>query len=293
MDWSIAGASIQGISHVKHDIVCQDAIASHRKDTFYGIALSDGAGSLKYSDIGAQLITKISLRYVEHNYDAIYDGTINQSEMVDKIENYLMKKALKLKIKFEELGSTLQLVCIKDDKLIFIHIGDGVISYVNKSGLVEVLSHPMNGEFSNQTFFTTTKYENRLRLGIGEIKDAQSFILMSDGMSDSFYINKIKQMHKSTSRFAKFLHIHGVQEAKKFYLSVIKEYIMNRTGDDISLIVIDRNKVHSNEIVTKSTNEVSQQVDKIVNFKDNRIIKRIVFYILGVKNEWIKKRMLH
>ena len=289
MDWSIAGTSIQGVSHVKHDIVCQDAIASHRKDNFYGIALADGAGSLKYSDFGAQLITKISLRFVEHNYDAIYDGTINQSEMIDKIENYLMKKAQKFKIKFEELGSTLQIVCIKDDRFIFIHIGDGVISYVNKSGLVEVLSHPMNGEFSNQTFFTTTKYENRLRLGLGEIKDAQSFILMSDGMSDSFYINKTKQMHMSTSRFARFLHIHGMQEAKKYYLSVIKEYIMNRTGDDISLIVIDRNKVYTEMIPAKSVNKVSQQADTLVNFKENRIIKRIIYYILGLRNEWNKK----
>lgn len=280
MKWSIAGVSIRGVSHIKHNIVCQDAIASHRKDDFYGIALADGAGSLKHSDIGAKSITKISLRYVEHNYDAIYEGKINQYELISKIEDYLQNKALKLNIDFKELGSTLQLVCIKNDRFIFIHIGDGVISYMNKLGVVEVLSHPMNGEFSNQTFFTTTNYKDRLRLGIGEIKDAQSFILMSDGMSDSFYTNQTKQIHKSTSRFAKVLNVHGIEEAKKWYSNVIKANIMSRTGDDISLIVIDRKEVDKSiELTTKTKfinhiNEIihkKQEIDKIKKVYTNSV----------------------
>ena len=92
--WKIASSYIIGQGHISKNIPCQDrtyklvdieylkkpgkrkvfkqrrSIKSTRniidsKNSFYGLSLADGAGSCKYSDIGAELITKKILKYIK------------------------------------------------------------------------------------------------------------------------------------------------------------------------------------------------------------------------------------
>lgn len=271
--WIRAGVTTRGTSHIKKDIVCQDAIAEYTVDSFYGIALADGAGSLKHSDIGAKLMTRLSLRYMSRHFNDIYTGVVKQETLLAKIEHVLQLKAKKLDIPYKEMGSTLLMVAVKHDMFISIHIGDGVISYIDKNNRVKVLSHPMNGEFSNMTFFTTTPLENRLRIVIGELKNAKAFMLMSDGLSDSLYSDKEKTMQQNTSLLltGKVEEL-GEQKAIKWFENFIAHNIVKRTGDDISLIVMHQSdksvdkllesKLAHYQVYEKQQDDIAQEIRK-------------------------------
>ena len=56
-NWSVVGASVQGNSHVKMDIPCQDNHAYEYLSKGWGIAItSDGAGSVRLSHKGSAAV---------------------------------------------------------------------------------------------------------------------------------------------------------------------------------------------------------------------------------------------
>ena len=56
--WKCAGGQITGLGHEKFNIPGQDRIAIKENGLIKCIALADGAGSRKKSQIGAEIITK-------------------------------------------------------------------------------------------------------------------------------------------------------------------------------------------------------------------------------------------
>ena len=94
----------------------------------------------------------------------------------------------------KDLASTLLFVAVKDDKFILGHLGDGVIGYL-KNNCLKTASLPNNGEFSNETYFSTSKdASSHMKLAKGSVRDIDGFVLMSDGTADSFYNKKEKKL---------------------------------------------------------------------------------------------------
>jgi len=52
--WKQCGVAVQGKDHITANVVCQDNVASAFADGVYAIALSDGGGSRKFSQIGSE-----------------------------------------------------------------------------------------------------------------------------------------------------------------------------------------------------------------------------------------------
>lgn len=284
MKYVIAGASVRGSKHIKKGVVCQDAIAyyENESDSFYSIALADGAGSQKYSDVGAQFISEFILKYIYSHFNEIYTGSIDRYELTYTLEKALYQKAKKIAINYETIGSTLLAVCVKGDKLISIHIGDGVIAYKDINEKIHLLSHPMNGEFKDQTFFTNTNFKDKLRLGIVKIEKADSFILMSDGLSDSLYIDKDRSMvYKTTNLLFEKLNHLGIEEANKWYEQFILHSIFEkRTGDDISLIVMSKAIEDTKRFDFNETKFLLNEIDK----RDEEIKSLVDQYKLEKEN---------
>ncbi len=196
----VVGAAVKGKSHIRKGMPCQDKIniwrAKDKKNA--GIALSDGAGSSPYSQIGAEYSVNAVIPFVKNHFDgylnSLYKAKIEISEY---LTNGLKKVANESAIEFDDLACTLLFVVIRRKKnsvkYIAGHIGDGAIFYEQESMNVQVLSEPERGEYANTTVFLTSKnIKSKLRIYSGILKRPTGFMIMSDGAADTLYIRKTK-----------------------------------------------------------------------------------------------------
>jgi serine/threonine protein phosphatase PrpC len=211
-----AGASVRGTSHIKKNTPCQDKVyKSVSKDTTT-ISLADGAGSCSMSEIGADVSTQFVADYLCENFDKIFvQNTEKTIEiLLSNIKQLLTEKSEDLSVSLKELSSTLLFVSVKNSNYIAGHIGDGLIGcYLD--GNPEVLSFPENGEYSNQTYFTTSETaKDHFRIYKGELSSIDGFILMSDGSYDNLFDKGKKKLAAANKTFFSWIKDHNNSEHK-------------------------------------------------------------------------------
>ena len=237
--WKIAGASIAGSSHTKNDTPCQDFIYSLTMEEATCIALADGAGSCKYSDIGA----KISCIAITEHFTADFDRLFSLSTIeilryiIHFIRTRIGRKASMLETNKMELSSTLLFLAIKGDKFLLGHIGDGVICG-ELNGKLVLLSAPENGEFANTTYFVTSRnYKEHFRILRGNASDYTSFFLMSDGAAEALFHKKEQFFSPALKTFSSWLDKYQSNEVSAAIKSNMKNLFPKHTSDDCSIII--------------------------------------------------------
>ncbi len=196
----VAGAAVRGRSHIRDGKPCQDKYFVWRgKDKKYaGIALSDGAGSSSYSQIGAEYTVKKVIPFVKENFDLYHRSPLNAGrEIAEYLSKGLSEVAVANGLKLNDLACTLLFVVIRRRKnsvhYLAGHIGDGTIVYGRDSKDVKVLSEPERGEYANTTIFlTSSESKSRIRIYSGTLKRPIAFMLMSDGAADTLYIKRTR-----------------------------------------------------------------------------------------------------
>lgn len=215
--WKQCGVAVQGKDHIEAGVVCQDNVASACANGVYAIALSDGGGSRKFSEIGSEFSTCAAVELLTLRFDDFYDrmerikaGGPKASELLLglrlEILDYVLN-ALRTQVTAErslaDFGCTLQFAAIKDGRYVVGHVGDGVMAALYQRGLsrrVEVLSHPENGDGPNITFFITdNNAKDHLRLLHGECRQMEGILMMSDGPEEVLY-DAASGMHQNTQK---------------------------------------------------------------------------------------------
>ena len=131
-------------------------------------------------------------------------------------------------------------VCLKNDKIIVAHLGDGIILY-NKSDEIKVLSEPENGEFINQTYFVTSShYNHHLRLYKGSIDDISGFYLMTDGVSNLFYNSKTKFISEELKQTLASFNDDTDKSLEKSVADFMKLRVVKKSKDDSTLVVLQK-----------------------------------------------------
>ena len=270
--WKIASSYIVGQGHIVKNLPCQDrtfklidkkfikrkmkkkffknkkAIITTEKiedyqNSFYGLSLADGAGSCKFSDIGADIVTKKILQYIKDNFDDLLKDNNLQLRLTEYIEKELQRTTTD-SITFKDLSSTLLFVAIKSNKFIIGHIGDGVIGMLDNENKIKTLSKPDNGEFSNSTFFTTsTNYVERLRLLKGTLKKSTGFILMSDGAEESLYDKQRECLSETNIGIINWLENNTEKDVEKALFDNLEQVISKRTSDDCSIGIMKKSSI--------------------------------------------------
>lgn len=241
--WKLASSYVTGRGHHLNNVSCQDRtfelIKSHSTGTFYGLALADGAGSCKYSDVGAEIITEKTLSFIKSNFSYLFRSNKISQDLLDYISATLNNLAKEQNIEVKDLSSTLLFVALKEDKFIIGHIGDGVIGVLDKDNKIHVLSHPENGEFSNSTYFTTSSnYPSRMRIKKGVMQNSIGFILMSDGTANSLYDIKNKRLAEINIDIINWLEKESSETVKLALTENLENIIKKKTLDDCSLGVM-------------------------------------------------------
>ena len=260
--WKQSSAKVTGLSHADDNIECQDATFYLLQNGVHCIALADGAGSKTHSKLGAEAVTQKICHLMTNNfYDYLYlleeigvdDKVVsaNHAELKQTLIEAIVKElnaiSVNENISINDLASTLMFYAFKDEYYIMGHIGDGVIAHMyNKrdANVLEVLSHPENGDQPNITFFITdTDAFNHLRIKGGNKGNINGVLLMSDGPESLLYSPKLG-IHLSAEKVL-FQTFHGVLEDKHqlFMEKFLKEQVSKHSSDDLSLNILYKEEI--------------------------------------------------
>lgn len=284
--WKNAHPLLRGVDHVENNVPCQDYVHTKRSNGVIAIALADGAGSRKHSDIGAQLVTKKVCELLTSNFQYYLQISENQSSTSSK-EAYqdlrdVLYKSLYNEVSeyayqnsdltVKDLASTLLFFAFKNDRYIMGHVGDGVIAGLQsgmRNDYLETLSHPDNGDQPNVTFFLTeSNGKENLRLYQGKVGNLKGVLLMSDGPEDVFY-DKNEGLHVNTLKVFNNFYSVDEEEYENILTDLLKKNVATYSFDDLSM-----NLIYLEQTSLKNmTDDYMQTVFKNVQSK-KQIIQR-------------------
>lgn len=244
----------QGKSHIKNNVPCQDYCDYYIDEDSSMIALSDGAGSCKYSHYGSKLIVEKTLGFFKERKKILLDK--NEEDIKKALMSYLFKelesKAAELNVPEKELSATLLFVFCYQDKFIYGHIGDGIIC-CDYDGKLKLVSKGIGGEHKNETVFFRTGIDSKyLTLSIKSLKNILSFYCFSDGLEPVLISNKDSVLADVLQTFSLWMYKYSdnseyVAKNLKHNLDEIAADDHN-IHDDLSLIIMNINNDENKKI---------------------------------------------
>ena len=269
-----ASSSVIGASHEDDLLPLQDYSLSYKFDNgLMLVAIADGAGSCKHSDIGAKNIVNFICGEMHLFFDEYYETDDAVEKLTHRIEVALDVVGDMYDVDVEDLSSTLLFVAVKDDKFISGHIGDGAIICIDCNDELKIFSKPENDEdYDHLTWFTTSNYrKDRLRVKSGNMDEYNGFFLASDGVSDSIYNPKSDKLMPVVAKFIKILDHVSEDEAKVKIEEQLKGVFKQNSDDDLSIAVLKKIQVDSNE---QQLNNINEEI----NDETNRILEKRTLY---------------
>lgn len=244
--WKVIQCAVQGRSHIKSDIPCQDKTYSAIDNGTHVIALADGAGSARLSHYGAETVTKFICSELTEKFDAYFadnDGAAVKQQLIKGLLKSLTETAKQLNCEIKELASTLLFVAVKNEQFIIAHIGDGVVGYL-KNDEMKIASQPENGEFVNTTVFTTSRDAiMTMKLMKGALGQIQGFVLMSDGAETSLYSKKEQKLADVLKKIMQMSTVISAYKVQEQLEHSFENVIIKATTDDCSIaMLVKRNE---------------------------------------------------
>jgi hypothetical protein len=168
MNWKAVAHSSIGVLHQQHGMPCQD-YAKYRflRDGIIIGAVADGAGSAKFSDLGAWLAVEVSLTYLMGKFiqkQRRYQKQLSREEaqecftqlLESRIVNRFRQKAHQRNCSVSDLACTLLCFIATPHWTAAMQIGDGFLVVRQKNEAYQLLFSPDKGEFANETTFVTS-----------------------------------------------------------------------------------------------------------------------------------------
>lgn len=262
---NLLAGSIRGRSHANDGKTRDDdfQLLYEPQGNWYLVAVSDGAGSARYSREGSKILSAIQ----KDVFGDFFAGEKANSELAGIIEEYkkssdeeiffsrcreLLVKPLKSMITrtlnefsrkckniegshIEDFSTTSLIAVAKKvgcDWLIFTYnVGDGAIALINdRENYVAVLCNPDEGKYFGQTRFITTQNINtvddiRERVTVHFVHSFDALMLMTDGVSDP--------------KFPSDKNLHDSREWISFYREFSSQVSLYASNDEIEQQLLD------------------------------------------------------
>lgn len=280
----------QGKSHKKNNIPCQDCCDYYvdSDNEFSIIALSDGAGSCKYSHWGSELLVQKIILFFQNNYKILFEKEIDsiKEEIIEYLSKSFEEKAKEKSIEEKELSATLLFVGCYKDKFIYGHIGDGIIC-CDMDGNLKVVSGGVGGEFKNETVFFRKNIDKKyFNLSIKPLKNILSFYCFSDGLEPVLISNKGDKLAPTLQTFSQWIWKHENEIVTNSLKSNIDNIAENNPSihDDLSLIIMNINNSNTEEIrkvkriedtISIKNKELYDELNKKIEEKISSLDKKI------------------
>jgi hypothetical protein len=247
--WRVIGAAVQGVSHERLGLPCQDAQGYLRlPGGELLIALADGAGSAARSDEGARLAVQIAI-------ESLAGGLAGQTpedeldfiglllSAYDEARQALLDLAEEAGELPRLFATTLSLVVILEGKLAVGQLGDGVVVCREPGGELFVASPQQRGEYANETYFLTQEDAlEQVDIQVFE-NEVEALAVMSDGLARLALRLPSQEPHSPffSPLFAFLTSVEAEAEGEeKLAAFLASERIRARTDDDKALVLAVR-----------------------------------------------------
>jgi len=246
--WQVIGASVQGTSHIRAGIPCQDAHGYRILGSCVIAAVADGLGSAARPDEGANLVVETA---VDMLIQALVSSLPLDSDSWAKImhdvfggaRQALEQAALGNNLPLRDYGTTLVVAVVTEDWLAVGHIGDGAVVALLADNTLEMISHPQRGEYANETVPLTAP--DALTLARFSIRRApvKAVALLTDGLQN-LALNLATGMPFAPF-FAPFFDaisqtLDAAEASRQLAEFLNSERVCARTDDDKTMVVIGR-----------------------------------------------------
>ena len=272
--WQYIGNTVSGRLHDRDCIPCQDKVCGKSLNHTHVIALADGAGSALYSHFGAETVVESACDEIaSHFEDYIFErnATVAKERIISKLLRNLDETSKKVGCSIKDLACTLMLVAVKESDYLIIHLGDGVIGYMEGSEL-KVASNPSNGEFVNTTtFITSSDAIKSMKVMKGSLRDINGFVIMTDGTSASLYQKRGKTLSVAIGEIFKYMKYLPLQVVEQQIQASLELVVKRATQDDCGIAFL-----------TNTAKSFDGYLFLTVNEKAD---------LLGIKGRGLKKRV--
>jgi len=279
MSWNYFSSSVTGTSHHSTKIPCQDKhlVLTSSDGKWLAAVVSDGAGSAKFAETGAENTVKIFAEAL-----LSLSSILNSKAPGSWINDFLIEKILKVrqtlrdvagKDEINEYHCTLVAALVGENGGFSIHIGDGHITGGNfellNDGKINlnsgnIISLPENGEYANETYFITEgNWIKHIR--VSPLPALDWITLSSDGGSSLLFDSSDNIKPGFLVPILGFA-IDEPQNANKFLTNTISDPKANQlTSDDKTIVVAYRKnkKLSSENIIYKETTPLTKDEKKL------------------------------
>lgn len=254
--WKVVCQSVAGILHLEKGLPCQDYAAYRRlsKDLLIG-AVSDGAGSAEFSDIGARVAVESALTFLANLLDVqdadtgdwlshLNSNRANEylcslcQSLVEQVVEQLQAQAESHHKNINDFAATLITFIATPDMTVALQIGDGFILLRGEGGEYQLLFQPEKGEYINETtFITATNVLEHIQVGIVNIP-TQFICVGTDGVENvSINLSNWQPFTPFFQPLEQYL-----QETEKPLAEDLQEFLQRkelsaRTTDDKTLLL--------------------------------------------------------
>jgi len=244
--WRHLAASVQGASHVRSGVPCQDFSVVADLECGLLLACSDGAGSARRADVGAETACRALVGAVRRFTDV--GGGIDTLTMdtaaawLDAVRAAIQSQADAESLPTREFACTLLAALVGEASSAFLQIGDGAIVAATAASS-EVVFWPDQGEYANTTYFVTgPDAHQRLRLDVRPTP-VHDVALFTDGLQHIALRYETRAPHQPffDPMFARLRADDawpGLGGALASFLG--SEAISTRTDDDCTLVLACR-----------------------------------------------------
>lgn len=237
--------SLAGRKHRDKGLPSEDACLAVTKNGVTVLCLADGAGSSQYtnSDKGASSAVRTVCELLVEHFDAFYvdnHEALIRSVLIAAIQSDMVILAQEEGLPdIESFSATLMFTAVKDKRVIYGHIGDGIIVRVSGSGLSPV-TLPQNGEDISSTIFVTLPdAQNYLRVIRTTLDDTHAIVMLTDGISDVVFDGTKLLALPVIARLADLCE-YPHEERERLLAQAIRKFVIDATplSDDATIGIL-------------------------------------------------------
>ena len=263
--WLLAKASVQGASHIKSGLPCQDSSIIQTNDSGEWLiaVASDGAGTATRAEEGANFITKQfaeALLKLSKELETKRPG----SWVTDYVIEVILKSRSALRHEvgdknITDFNCTLVACLVGQEGGFAIHIGDGAVFGQQRPTKSSNISHketnyfislPENGEYANETYFITeSDWIKHLR--ITPMPSMDWIFLCTDGGTDlSMEADTVPKARFVLPLIDKILNANNDNHRNEILEDILHDPKADKvTGDDKTLAIAIRSNIQVQHIL--------------------------------------------
>lgn len=237
----------KGISHEATGLECQDRVRVTECDDCIVAALADGLGSLKYSEMAAEVATTAVCEWFTsfHGHTAeILAGKGKQAlaeKLICEIQMKIGEQAAANGFRMEDMDSTLAFVYIskRDHYAIIGLLGDSAVCIIKRNACFVLNGGNQTANGTNAVLDRDAHQKMKIMCKDLNAEKIWGFILTSDGLENEIYTKNSVYINKEAEKYFNIL-ISAEDPQAELAVKIQELTKTPEFDDDISIAVISR-----------------------------------------------------